>query len=135
MASLQQDPSGNYHVTFRFAGSRFKRSLKTDKPKRAQAARTRLEENISLIESGRLELPDDVDLPTFLLSDGKLNGKVQTPKSLRLGDLYTTYKESVPDDALEATTLKTIGLHTRHLVRLLGSKRQLRSIKQRELQH
>ena len=29
MASLQQFPSGNFHITFQFGGKRFKRALKT----------------------------------------------------------------------------------------------------------
>ncbi|QDV85378.1 tyrosine-type recombinase/integrase [Planctomycetes bacterium TBK1r] len=134
MASLQQDPGGNFHVTFRFGGARFKRSLKTKKRRQAQAASFRLEENIALIESGRLELPDGADIPTFLLSDGKLNGKPQTT-TLRLGDLLSTYTSSIPSDALEPTTLKTIGLHTRHIVRILGSRKTLHSISTKDLQN
>lgn len=134
MASLQQDPSGNFHVVFRFVGTRFKRSLKTKQVQKAEAARIRLEENIALVESGRLELPEDVDVPIFLLSDGKLNGKTTVPKSLRLGDFYTAYTESIPSDALEPTTLKTIGLHTRHIARVLGASTKLHSLKPRDLQ-
>ncbi|MEM8671021.1 MAG: site-specific integrase [Planctomycetota bacterium] len=133
MASLQTDPSGNFHITFRFGGTRFKRSLKTKNKRRAQSTCVRLEENIQLIESGRLELPKSVDLPTFLLSDGKLDGKPVTT-TLRLGSLYATYAESIPDHALEATTLKTIALHTRHLSRVLGARRPFHSLKVSELQ-
>ena len=31
MAWLQEDPSGNFHVSFRFGGRKFKRSLRTSK--------------------------------------------------------------------------------------------------------
>lgn len=75
MAWLQEDPSGNYHVSFRFGGRKFKRSLRTSKAKEAQSRLERLEENIRLVEAGRIEFPSDADVPTFLLSDGKLNGK------------------------------------------------------------
>ena len=57
MAWLQTDPSGNYHISFRFRGRNFKRSLKTKSEQRANSRLHRLEENIRLVESGRLELP------------------------------------------------------------------------------
>jgi len=34
-----------------------------------------VEESIRLVELGRLEIPPDADVASFLLSDGKLNGK------------------------------------------------------------
>ncbi len=37
MASIQQDPSGNFHVCFRFRDHRFKRSLKTNIRRKAEA--------------------------------------------------------------------------------------------------
>ena len=133
MASLQKDPSGNYHITFRFGGTRFKRSLKTKNERRAVAASVRLQENIRLVESGRMELPQTVDIPTFLLSDGKLNGK-PTTTTLRIGNLYSTYTEAIPEGALEPTTLKTVGLHTRHLTRILGARKPFHSLTVSELQ-
>ena len=134
MASLQKDPSGNFHVTFRFQGTRYKRSLKTKSQKTAQSRRGRLEENISLLEAGRLTIPEKADIPTFLLSDGKLDGSAKPSQSLRLEDLYTTYTTSVPTDALEPTTLKTVALHTRHVKRILGPRKKLGSITGRDLQ-
>ena len=52
MASLQQDPSGNYHICFRFGSNRFKRSLRTRNRRKAEAMSFRVEENIGLVESG-----------------------------------------------------------------------------------
>ena len=85
MAWLQADPSGNYHVSFRFGGRKFKRSLRTKDGANAEGRRLRLEENIRLVESGRLAIPSEADVPTFLLSDGKLNSKVVIATPLTLG--------------------------------------------------
>jgi hypothetical protein len=41
----------------------------------AEAARIRLDENLRLVGAGRLVIHEGADIPTFLLSDGKLNGK------------------------------------------------------------
>ena len=76
MAWLQEDPtSGNQHICFRFGGKKFRRSLRTKDKKKATRKLNRLEETIELIDSGRVELPTNVDIPTFLLSDGKLQVK------------------------------------------------------------
>ena len=92
MASIQQDPSGNYHVSFRFGGKRFKRSLKTKIHRKAEAAARHIEENIRLIEGGRMTLPEDADIATFLMSDGRLRKKVKTQESIRLDNLLDRFK-------------------------------------------
>ena len=87
MAWLQTDPSGNHHICFRFGGKKFKRSLRTRDRKKASRKLVRLEETVDLIEAGRIELPTNVDVPTFLLSEGKLQVK-HTIDDQRLGDLF-----------------------------------------------
>jgi hypothetical protein len=58
MASLQL-VKGSYHISFRFNGRRFKRSLKTAEIARADARRIRLEETIGLVETRLFgSLPD-----------------------------------------------------------------------------
>ena len=61
MSSLQKDPSGNYHICFRFAKKRFKRSLKTKSKKRADAIASQLDERLWLVGAGHLEIPPNVD--------------------------------------------------------------------------
>ena len=53
MAWLQTDPSGNYHISFRFGGQKFKRSLKTKSERDANGRLLRLEENIRLVVARR----------------------------------------------------------------------------------
>lgn len=134
MASIQQDPSGNYHIAFRFGGSRYKRSLKTKIERKAEAAASHVEENIRLIEAGRMDLPDDVDVPVFLMSDGKLLEKPRAPANILLKKLLNEYLDSIPDGSLEPTTLKVTGVHTRHVCRILGGDTVLRSVRTEDLQ-
>ena len=115
MAWLQTDPSGNYHISFRFGGRRFKRSLRTKSRREAEARRVRIEENIRLVESGRLELPADIDIPSFLLSDGKLTKRIVLPSVLTLDGLFERFFENLRDGALEATTVSCMQIHRRHL--------------------
>ncbi len=134
MASLQIDPSGNYHVKFRFAGKQYRRSLHTKMRRTAEASACHIEENIRPFEGGRLELPEDADVPTFLLSDGKLLGKPLTPSAITVGTVFDRYQKSIPADAMEATSLKTARIHMRHFARLMGAKKPFRTITTAELQ-
>ena len=80
----------------------------------------RVDENIQLVESGRLTLRTDCDIAAFLLSDGKINATRFNRKEKQLRKLreYTTaFIAANPDGALEENTgwtrvriLRTIGL-------------------------
>ena len=67
MAWLEQDRSKRFHICFRFGGRKFRRSLKTESRQKAELRLARLEENIELLQSGRLEMPSDGDPGAFLL--------------------------------------------------------------------
>ena len=59
MASLQKDPSGNFHLAFQFGGSRFKRSLKTKSQRKAEAeqkAREKAEMGRQIIQTAGISL-------------------------------------------------------------------------------
>ncbi|HQZ67334.1 MAG TPA: tyrosine-type recombinase/integrase [Planctomycetaceae bacterium] len=116
MASVSVDPVSNqFHIRFRFAGQAFKRSLKTANLREATAALARVEETLSLLQRGVLELPADADPATFLLSAGKTKQRPQkAEKALTLGQLIDFYLKSLPEQAKEKTTLKTEATHIKH---------------------
>ena len=135
MAWLEQKPSGNFHIGFRYRGQRFKKSLKTTSQKAAHARLIRLEENIGLVESGRLVIPDDADLVLFLLSDGQVNGKPKRRSSIRtLNHLCDAFIASLPEGSLEESTVAGMNVHIRHLKRIMGGKLSLHEMQLGELQ-
>jgi hypothetical protein len=134
VASIHRDPSGNFHLHFRFGGQRFKRSLHTKHERKALAVASHVEENIRLVNEGRLELPDDADVPTFLLSDGKLVESQKVAKNIKLGSLFDRFRELTPDGAFEATNLRTFRGHMKHFTQSLGERTLLRSIRTTDLQ-
>ena len=71
MASLE-NRTGYWNIIFYFGGQRYVRSLKTKDEKEANDLASRLERRQRLVESGDLDMPAGVDVPTFLLTDGKL---------------------------------------------------------------
>ena len=135
MAWLELEPSGVYHLAFRYDDQKYKKSLRTKNKNDADARLHRVEENIRLIESGRLTVPDDVDLCGFLLSDGQLNGKPKKQSPIRtLGQLCEAFLETVANGSLEENTLAGMRIHTRHLRRILGGSRLYRELTLEQLQ-
>jgi len=125
MAWLERHPtSGHYKICFRWGKQRIKRTIKTTSRKDAETAMVRLQENISLVERGRLVLPADADVATFLLSDGMLSSKPQeTPATvvLTLDELRQKYVDAHSCGAMERNSLETVKLHLRHFVDTLGA--------------
>src|SRR4051794_312374 len=105
MAWLERDDSGYYFVCFRFGGQRFKRSLGTKVIEDAGAQQQRLDENLRLFRRGRIDIPKEADIVTFLLSDGRRDGTTALAKKVTLSKLFKLYFDSLPDGSLEATTI------------------------------
>ena len=139
MAWLQKI-EGNFHISFRFGGQKFKRSLKTKISTEAHTRKARLEETIRLVESGRMDVPNDADVATFLLSDGKIpqkNGalKKSDPNgSVTLKSTFDAFFDAIPDGSLEDDTLKGMHRHERHLFRLIGGAFPLGTLSLEHLQ-
>ena len=132
MAWLQQDPSGNFHISFRYGGHKFKRSLKTRSQDDADTRLKRLEENIRFVESGRLTIPPDADIPTFLLSDGKLNEQPKVKAPWTMSQLFDAYFDAAVD--LEESTVAGMRIHRNHLDRHLGATFTIQNLRLPDLQ-
>ena len=76
-----------YRVSFYFSGKRFAHSLKTADEREALGCVARLEENLPLVERGRLAPPPGCHLPTFLLSGGRI---AEAPRPLTTAATTTT---------------------------------------------
>ena len=86
------------------------------------------------MELGRLEIPPDADVASFLLSDGKLNGKPQASKAVTLGEVFAKYRESLPTDSLEPETIRVAEIHMGHVEEVLGSRFAIHKLTQSHLQ-
>lgn len=95
MAWLEQR-SGLYRVAFRHGGRKLHYSVGSDNQKEAKACMARLEENLRLVERGRLEVPGGSDLAVFLVTDGKLNAKPIIDQPLTMEEVSTDTKASCP---------------------------------------
>jgi integrase len=138
MAWLEEHPtSGHFKICFRWGGRKLKKTVKTIDLSAAETALARFNENLHLLERGRLELPPGADIATFLLSDGKLNGQpaaAPKPHILTLAELRDAYIEVHSNGALEKNSLATVCMHLRHVIATLGKSFRIGSLAQGDLQ-
>jgi integrase len=127
MASLEQ--RGNrFRVIFRLGGQKHHVSVKAADRRDAEACLVRLEENLRLVERGRLAIPDGADVGLFLLSDGRLEQKVTVVRPVRLDEMFETYRTEFTAGAKEAITREMENIHLNHLSRLIGGDTTVMSV-------
>jgi integrase len=120
MATLEKRGNG-FRLIFYYRNERFTRSLKTAKKRKAEELRIRLEGNLELLEQGRLDYQSGKDdLPTVLLTDGKLNARPEATKRITLGEFFAQYQNNRPPGK-EGGTIYTENIHVEHLKRLLDA--------------
>ncbi|MFT4559990.1 MAG: integrase [Planctomycetaceae bacterium] len=124
-----------FHLGFRYSGRIFRTSLKTTERRVANAAVCRVDENLRLVEMGRLAIPTDTrELATYLLSDGKLSEKPVLPDVVSLSEVFDAYRLAMSDGSMESNSLATIKIHANHLQRILGSELSIKSLSFADLQ-
>ncbi len=133
MASLEKR-GGRFRVIFRYGGKKFRHELKTGNEREANALVGRVEENLILLERGKLDPPADGNLALFLLSDGKINEKPRVEVSLPLSMFFRRYRDEFTKGAKEANTRYTEKIHMDHLERVIGPRTGIRSVTAETLQ-
>ena len=138
MAWLEEHPSsGRFKICFRWGGRKLKKTVKTTDRSAAESALARFEENLQLLERGRLELPPNADIGAFLLSDGKLIGQpVAAPpiQILTLSGLRDAYVGVHSNGAIEKNSLATVCIHLNHILATLGSSFRMRELTTSDIQ-
>ena len=118
----------HFRIVFRFRGERHNVNLKATGQKEANACLARLEENLRLVERGRLAVPDGADFGLFLLSDGKLDQPVQLVQSVTLAELFADYQTHFTAGAKEVITRKMEDIHMKHVSRILSGDKPVTEV-------
>src|SRR4051794_1317267 len=125
MASSTYDPkTGKARVFFRYGGRQCKRMVKVKSERAAEALGGAIDQTIADLERGRLTLPHEADIATFLLSGGSRelrSVKTVAPHALMLADVFDRYRADPPHH-LEASTRKIQEIHFRRLLEVFPSK-------------
>ncbi len=114
MASLESR-NGRFRIVFRLQGQNFSKTLESQNPKAANVTLAQLEHRLGQYEIGGLVIPPDCDPVEFLLS-GKNKQKAKPTKktygsSVTILQAWTVFKESLPDNTLEESTLSGMNTH------------------------
>lgn len=128
MAWLELKPSGFFHIVFRLGNQKVKRSLKTKNRRTAEGRLAGVEATLQVLESGRLSVPEGVDIVSFLLSDGRLSKSIVPTPVLTISALVARFIEALPPHSMEENSLATLRLHVRHICRIVGSKTTLNAL-------
>lgn len=119
----------SYRVVFQFAGQTFKRSLGTRDRREAAGQVATVERRIAMVERGELTIPEEIDLPLFLLGNDQIKLPViSSKKVMSISEAITEYLDSIPAGSLESNSLCTVRIHLRHAERLLGKTFSIRSL-------
>src|SRR5262249_36918480 len=81
-----------------------------------------------------LELSEETDIVSFVLSDGKRQEKTRVSRLLTLEEFFGHYKKKLPAGAMEANSLETVKLHMSHFLRHLGKRFAVQSLAMAHLQ-
>jgi hypothetical protein len=82
----------------------------------------RLEENLRLVERGRLDVPPGCRPWTLLISDGKLEKPVELVPAIRLSELFHIYQTEFTAGAKEVITRAMEDIRMKHLSRIIGGE-------------
>ncbi len=131
---LFEKRGNQFRAVFWFCGERFSCSLKTSNEREALGRLARIDDNLRQVELGLLTPPSDLDLATFLLSDGPLaSGPTATAvRMLRL--LLEAYFQSMPDGSIELSNVAGTQTRAKHLKRILGSNLPMQALELTHLQ-
>lgn len=140
MAFLEQR-GRSFRIIFRFAGARYAKALNTHDERAARASLARVEDKLHRLELGTLNVPESVDLVTFVVGDGTNSTKPQplvAPHGQRaplgLSDLFAAYWAKLPEGNLELSTITGMKIHQRQLERHFGKRFSISGLKLTDLQ-
>ena len=116
--------NGWYRVVFQIKGERFAKSLSTKSEKSANACLAKVNDNLHRFDLGLIDIPEGSDpLAFFLGQSGKERTRetVRTEiKSVTIKRSWKVFQDTLPNDALEQSTLSGMQTHVDHLSRLIG---------------
>lgn len=123
MATIEKRSDG-YRLVFWYRGERYQGAIKAKTEKAAKSLKARVEENLGLLQQGRIEYRDGDDLFALMISDGKLNAQPDAVKPISLGEFFAQYQGDRPPGK-EGNTRYTEDIHIKHLLAHLGAKTTL----------
>jgi integrase len=125
---------GGWHCTFRFRGSRYYFAIGNVSEDQARAKATEVDETLSLIQRGRLEVPDGVQLEEYVAAGGKVPVVSARPETVTARQLFDRYLETHSNGTIEASSLATARTHLGNVCGTIGDRFRIQSLTLLKLQ-
>src|SRR5436309_3179136 len=106
MAGLSQK-GGAYYCTFGYGGRRYYFTVGKVTEAQARAKAAEVDETLSLLERGRLELPDGFPLEDFVAAGGKVPTLAARPETVIARQLFDHYLKTHANGTVEESSLNT----------------------------
>jgi integrase len=117
-----------YYCTFRFQGRRYYFTIGNVSASQALAKGVEADETLSLIERGRLIVPEGVKLEDFVASGGKAPVISPRPETITLRQMINSYLATHANGTIEHNSLGTARTHLNQVATSLGEKFRIQSL-------
>ena len=133
MASQDYDPKKKTaRFFFRYRRKQYNRVEKVENRQHAERLLAIVEETILDLERGKLVLPADVDVKTFIMTGGKVEKRpepVSDPfqpadEPATIASVFETYFDTLTVGSKASNSIRTEEIHSRHFKRVLGGGRR-----------
>jgi hypothetical protein len=136
MASLEQR-NGIYRIVFRYQGKRHSHSLGTTDSTSATTAKANVEQRLSLIKTNVLPPPDSATNLAIFLLHGKsipIGPAIEEPvpasrQQFTFEQVAEQYFSDFLKSSIEPASFRMLEIHKKHLLRHLGRRTTMKSIK------
>lgn len=133
MAGVRKKGDG-WHCTFRFLGRRYYFAVGNVSEDQARAKATEVDETLGLIQRGRLEVPEGVQLEEFVAAGGKVPVVAARPEVVTARQLFDRYLKTHGNGTVEASTLSTSRTHLNNVCDTIGDRFRIQSLNLLKLQ-
>jgi integrase len=121
MAGIRKKGDG-YHCTFRFQGRRYYFAIGNVPEAQAVAKGAEVDETLTLIERGRLTVPEGIPLEEFVAAGGKIPVISARPETVTARKLFDRYLETHANGTIEENSLGTAKSHLNQFTKTVGER-------------
>jgi integrase len=133
MAGIRKKGDG-YYCTFRFQRHRYYFTIGKVTLAQAQAKATEVDETLTLIQRGRLQVPPEVAPEDFVAAGGKVPVISARPEVVTARQLFDHYLTTHANGTIEANSLGTIRGHLHKVTETLGERFRIQNLSLLDLQ-
>ena len=127
MAGVRKKGDG-WHCTFRFQGRRYYFAVGSVSEEQALAKGAEVDETLTLLERGRLTVPEGVALEDFVAAGGKVRLISARPEVITARQMIDHYLQTHANGTVEENSLGTSRTHLNQFAETVGERYRVQSL-------